>query len=74
MSPGVIIISIIHVTIVVVDKQDDQSYLIKRAGVGHIIKPEWKNPTRGVQTKDAINNYFSQLAVNEIQELYQMYR
>lgn len=54
--------------------KDDQDYLIKQAHVGHIIKPEWKNPTRGVQTKDVIKNYFTQLSKTQINELYEMFR
>ncbi|XP_043284254.1 carbohydrate sulfotransferase 11-like [Venturia canescens] len=53
---------------------DDQNYLIKQAHVGHIIKPEWKNPTRGVQTKDVIKNYFAQLTKSQIADLYEMFR
>lgn len=54
--------------------KDDQDYLIKQAHVGNIIKPEWKNPTRGVQTKDVIKNYFTQLSKTQIDELYEMFR
>ncbi|XP_014218307.1 carbohydrate sulfotransferase 11-like [Copidosoma floridanum] len=53
---------------------DDQNYLIKLARVGHIVKPEWKNPTRGVQTKDVVSQYFSQLSKTQIKELYEMFR
>lgn len=42
--------------------------------MGHIIKPEWKNPTRGVQTKDVIKNYFAQLTKSQIADLYEMFR
>ncbi|XP_050595411.1 carbohydrate sulfotransferase 11 [Bombus affinis] len=52
---------------------EDQDYLIKQAHVGHIIKPEWKNPTRGVQTKDVIKNYFAQLSKSQIKDLYDMF-
>ena len=54
--------------------QDDQNYLIRKAGVGHIIKPEWQNPTRGAQTKDVIKHYFTQLSTTQISELYEMFR
>ncbi|KAL7286136.1 hypothetical protein TKK_0019579 [Trichogramma kaykai] len=53
---------------------EDQIYLIKHAHVGHIIKPEWKNPTRGVQTKDVMKQYFSQLSKAQIKQLYDMFR
>lgn len=42
--------------------------------MSHIIKPEWKNPTRGVQTKDVIKNYFAQLSKSQIKDLYEMFR
>lgn len=54
--------------------QDDQNYLIKQSHLGHIIKPEWKNPTRGVQTKDVMKQYFAQLSKTEIKSLYEMFR
>lgn len=60
--------------ICILDLQDDQNYLIKQAHVGHIIKPEWKNPTRGVQTKDVVKQYFSQLSKMQIKQLYEMFR
>ncbi|XP_043477439.1 carbohydrate sulfotransferase 11 isoform X1 [Leptopilina heterotoma] len=53
---------------------DDQNYLIKKAGVGHIIKPEWQNPTRGAQTKDVIKHYYKQLSINQVNDLYGMFR
>ncbi|XP_047348754.1 carbohydrate sulfotransferase 11-like isoform X1 [Vespa velutina] len=54
--------------------REDQDFLIKQAHVGHIIKPEWKNPTRGVQTKDVVKNYFAQLSKTQINDLYEMFR
>ncbi|XP_066587282.1 carbohydrate sulfotransferase 11 isoform X3 [Prorops nasuta] len=54
--------------------REDQGYLIKQAHVGHLIKPEWKNPTKGTQTKDVIKNYFAQLSKNQIHQLYEMFR
>ncbi|KAI4478917.1 hypothetical protein M0802_014467 [Mischocyttarus mexicanus] len=54
--------------------REDQDFLIKQAHVGHIIKPEWKNPTRGVQTKDVVKNYFTQLSKTQINDLYEMFR
>lgn len=54
--------------------QEDQDYLIKQAHVGHIIKPEWKNPTHGIQTKDVIRQYYAQLSKTQIEELYKMFK
>ncbi|XP_015597046.1 carbohydrate sulfotransferase 11 isoform X2 [Cephus cinctus] len=53
---------------------DDQNFLIKQARVGHIVKPEWKNSARGVQTKDVIKTYYARLTNKNIEELYEMFK
>lgn len=40
----------------------------------HMIKPEWKNPARGAQTKDVMKKYFVQLSKSQIADLYEMFR
>lgn len=54
--------------------QEDQNYLIKHVHLEHIIKPEWKNPTRGPQTRDVMKNYFQQLTKGQIADLYDMFK
>ncbi|XP_039277891.1 carbohydrate sulfotransferase 11-like [Nilaparvata lugens] len=53
---------------------EDQKYLIDLAGLGHIIKPEWKNPSKGRNTKEVISTYFSQLTIRQMIQLYNIYR
>ncbi|KAK0163170.1 hypothetical protein PV327_006878 [Microctonus hyperodae] len=53
---------------------DDQNYLIKHVHLEHMIKPEWKNPARGAQTKDVMKAYLMQLSTNQILSLYQMFK
>ncbi|CAD6228175.1 GSCOCG00006390001-RA-CDS [Cotesia congregata] len=54
--------------------QDDQNYIIKHVHLEHMIKPEWKNPARGAQTKDVMKKYFVQLSKSQIADLYEMFR
>ncbi|XP_075215151.1 carbohydrate sulfotransferase 11-like [Lycorma delicatula] len=54
--------------------QEDQKYLIDIAGVRNIIKPEWKNPSKGRVTKELMNNYYSQLTITQMLQLYNIYR
>ncbi|CAH1394088.1 unnamed protein product [Nezara viridula] len=53
---------------------EDQKYLIQVAGLKGKIKPEWKNPSKGRVTTDVVNNYYSQLTVKQILQLYYLYR
>lgn len=55
-------------------QQDDQNYLIKHVHLEHMIKPEWKNPARGAQTKDVMKAYLTQLSSNQILSLYEMFK
>ncbi|XP_034947671.1 carbohydrate sulfotransferase 11-like isoform X1 [Chelonus insularis] len=54
--------------------QDDQNYIIKHVHLEHLIKPEWKNPARGAQTKDVMKKYFVQLSKSQITDLYEMFK
>ncbi|KAF2878661.1 hypothetical protein ILUMI_27510 [Ignelater luminosus] len=53
--------------------QEDQEYLIQKAKLQNIIKPEWKNPGRGT-TSEQIKIYYSQLTRAQILQLYHIYR
>lgn len=53
--------------------QEDQMYLIKKARLEHLIKPEWRNPGRGT-TANQIEKYYSQLTRSQILQLYHIYR
>ncbi|XP_019771009.1 carbohydrate sulfotransferase 11 [Dendroctonus ponderosae] len=53
--------------------EDDQDYIIKRAGLGEVIKPEWKNAGKGSTTAH-ISSHYSQLSRSQILQLYHIYR
>ncbi|XP_022907704.2 carbohydrate sulfotransferase 11 [Onthophagus taurus] len=53
--------------------QEDQEYIIFKAGLQHKIKPEWKNSGRGV-TAQQIEKYYSQITRAQILQLYHIYR
>lgn len=54
--------------------QDDQVYLIRKAHLESIIKPEWKNPGKGRTTKQLVDNYYAQLTKGQIKQLYNIYK
>lgn len=53
--------------------QEDQEFIIHKANLENIIRPEWKNPGRG-STSDQIKAYFSQLTQAQILQLYHIYK
>ncbi|GJQ80792.1 hypothetical protein Trydic_g9383 [Trypoxylus dichotomus] len=53
--------------------QEDQEYLIYKAGLQDIIKPEWKNSGKGM-TAQQVDKYYSQLTRAQILQLYHIYR
>lgn len=54
--------------------EEDQMYLIEKAGLGGLIKPQWKNPGKGKNTHELIMKYYSQLTKNQIKGLYEMFK
>lgn len=53
--------------------QEDQEYIIHKANLQNIIKPEWKNPGHGT-TSTQIKTYYSQLTRAQILQLYHIYK
>lgn len=53
--------------------QEDQEFIIYKAGLEDILKPQWKNPGKGT-TADQIETYYSQLTRAQILQLYHIYR
>ncbi|XP_054277247.1 carbohydrate sulfotransferase 11-like [Macrosteles quadrilineatus] len=53
---------------------EDQRYLIEVAGIGHLVKAEWRNPSKGPNTPDVITKYYSQLTLTQLLQLYNIYR
>lgn len=53
--------------------QEDQEYIIQKAGLQEVIKPEWKNEGHGITTKQ-LDKYYSLLSRSQILQLYNIYR
>lgn len=53
---------------------EDQKFLIEKASLGHLIKPQWKNSGKGKNTTDILMKYFSQLTKLQINRLYDMFK
>uniref|UniRef100_A0A1B6EP42 Carbohydrate sulfotransferase n=1 Tax=Cuerna arida TaxID=1464854 RepID=A0A1B6EP42_9HEMI len=53
---------------------EDQRYLIEMAGISHLVKAEWRNPSKGPNTPDVITKYYSQLTLTQLLQLYNIYR
>lgn len=54
--------------------EEDQRYLIEKAGLTGIIKPEHRNTGKGKNTNDIIMNYYAQLTKSQVKGLYQLYK
>lgn len=53
--------------------QEDQEYIIYKAGLQDILKPQWMNTGKGT-TSNQIDVYYSQLTRAQILQLYHIYR
>lgn len=53
---------------------EDQRYLIRKTGLNHVIKPEWKNSGKGRNTQDLVSKYYSQLTREQLDGIYQLFR
>lgn len=53
---------------------EDQRYLIKRANLNSVIKPEWKNSGKGRNTQDLVSKYYAQLTREQLDGIYQLFR
>lgn len=53
--------------------QEDQQHIIKKANLGGLIEPQWKNAGHGT-TGRQIQKYYSQLTRSQILQLYHVYR
>lgn len=54
--------------------QDDQRYLIEKAGLARVISPQWKNSGKGKSTKELIQSAFVELSPVQIRTLYDFFR
>lgn len=53
---------------------EDQRYLIKKANLNNVIKPEWKNSGKGRNTQDLVSKYYSQLTREQLDGIYLLFR
>lgn len=53
--------------------QEDQTFLINKAKLGHMLKPQWKNSAKE-ETSNQIVKYYSQLTEVQILQLYHVYK
>lgn len=54
--------------------EEDQLYLIDKAGLKRIIVPEWRNMGKGKNTLDLLQESYSQLTRRELDGLYEYYK
>lgn len=53
---------------------EDQRYLIAKANLNNIIKPEWKNYGKGRNTQDLVTKYYSQLTREQLDGIFEFFR
>lgn len=53
---------------------EDQQYLIHKAGLTHLIKPERKNIGKGKNTSELLKKYYSTLTPRQIKEIYDIFK
>lgn len=53
---------------------EDQRYLIKKANLNSVIKPEWKNSGKGRNTQDLVSKYYTQLTREQLDGIYLLFR
>ncbi|CRL06910.1 CLUMA_CG019471, isoform A [Clunio marinus] len=54
--------------------EDDQKYLIEKAGLGSIIKPEHKNTGKGKNTNELLMSHYAELTKSQVKGLYQVFK
>lgn len=54
--------------------EEDQRYLIEKAGLGNVIKPEHKNSGKGKNTNELLMSHYAQLTKSQIKGLYQVFK
>lgn len=53
---------------------EDQRYLIDKASLGNVIKPEHKNTGKGKNTNEMLMNQYGQLTKSQVKGLYQVFK
>lgn len=54
--------------------EEDQMYLIEKAGLSNVIMPEWRNTGKGKKTQELLQTFYSQLTRKQLDGLYNYYR
>lgn len=53
---------------------EDQRFLIEKAGLGSAIRPEHKNSGKGKHTNELLMSHYAQLTKSQVQGLYQVFK
>lgn len=54
--------------------EEDQRYLIEKAGLGNVIKPEHKNSGKGKNTNEQLMNQYAQLTKSQVRGLHEVFK
>lgn len=54
--------------------EEDQRYLIEKAGLGSVIKPEHKNSGKGKNTNEMLMTHYAQLSKSQVKGLYKVFK
>lgn len=53
---------------------EDQRYLIEKAGLGTAIRPEHKNSGKGKNTNELLMSHYAQLSKSQVKGLHQVFK
>lgn len=53
---------------------EDQRYLIEKAGLGNVIKPEHKNSGKGKNTNELLMIHYAQLTKSQVKGLHEVFK
>lgn len=54
--------------------EEDQKYLIEKAGLGNAIKPEHKNSGKGKNTNELLMSHYAQLTKSQVKGLHHVFK
>lgn len=54
--------------------EEDQRYLIEKAGLGSVIKPEHKNSGKGKHTNEMLMSHYAQLSKSQVKGLLKVFK
>jgi chondroitin 4-sulfotransferase 11 len=53
---------------------EDQRYLIEKAGLGNVIKPEHKNSGKGKNTNELLMSHYAQLTRSQVKGVFEIFK